>query len=188
VAGKGTRGSCATFTRAERRSRSVTRSGRAYNRPSAEPTDPTPEPTTQEPTPGPTPGSPDTLARTSHLLPGDLDTDSDEDHDLRAEELIQREARRLEEEAAARAAAQQTSDTERPPERPTTSRWRAPSILGVFGSQTTTRAPSREQESNNYLVHSSQTHQKDPQDPGAPESPLNAQTHHLQPQAYLQAP
>jgi len=88
------------------------------------------------------PGSADTPARTSHVLPGDLDTDSDEDHDLTAEELIQREARRLEERAAARAAAQQTSETERPPERSSTSRWRAPSILGVFGSQTPTRAPS----------------------------------------------
>ena len=37
------------------------------------------------------PGSADTPARTSHLLPDDLDTDSDEDHDLTAEELIQRE-------------------------------------------------------------------------------------------------
>jgi len=90
------------------------------------------------------PGSADIPAITTHLLPGDLDTDSDEDHNLTAEELIQREARRLEERAAARAAAQQTSETERLPERPTTSRWRAPSILGVFGSQTPTRAPSRE--------------------------------------------
>jgi len=90
------------------------------------------------------PGSADTPARTSHLLPGDLDTDSDEDHDLTAEELIQREARRLEDRAAARAAVQQTSETERPPERPTTGRWRAPSILGVFRSQTPTRAPFRE--------------------------------------------
>jgi len=87
----------ATFTIAEPRSRSVTRSGRAYNCPSGEPADDTPEPTTQEPTPGPTPGSADTPARTSHLLPGDLDTDSDEDHNLTAEELIQREAQRLEE-------------------------------------------------------------------------------------------
>jgi len=86
-------------------SRRITRSGRAYNRPSAEPTDNTPEPTTQEPTPGPTPGSADTPARTSHLLPGDLDTDSDEYHDLTTEELIQREARALEERAAARPAA-----------------------------------------------------------------------------------
>ena len=39
----------------------------------------------------PTPDSPDTPARTSHHLPGDLDTDSDEDHNLTAEELIQRE-------------------------------------------------------------------------------------------------
>ena len=115
-----------------------------YNRPSAEPTDDTPEPTTQEQTPGPTPGSPDHPARTTHLLPGDLDTASDEDHNLTAEEVIQREARRLEERAAARAAAQQTSETERPPECLTTSRWRAPSILAVFGSQTLTRAPSRE--------------------------------------------
>jgi len=90
------------------------------------------------------PGSADTLARISHLLPGDLDTDSDEDHNLTAEELIQREAQRLEERAAARAAAEQTSETEHPPERPTTSWWRAPSILGVFGSQIPTRAPSRE--------------------------------------------
>jgi len=140
VAGKGTPGSGATFTITERRSRTVTRSDSAYNRPSVEPTDDTSEPTTQEPTPGPTPGSVDTPARTRHLLPGDLDTDSDEDHNLTAEELIQREARRLEEGAAARAAAQQTLETERPPERPTTSRWRAPSILGVFGSQTPTRA------------------------------------------------
>jgi len=144
VAGKGTPGSGAKFTIAERRSRSVTSSGRAYNCPSAERTDDTPQPTIQAPTPGPTPGSADTPARTSHLLPGDLDTDSDEDHNLTAEELIQREARRLEERAAARAAAQQTSETERPPKRPTTSGWRAPSILGVFGSQTPTRAPSRE--------------------------------------------
>jgi len=35
-------------------------------------------------------------------------------------------------------------ETECPPERPTTSRWRAPSILGVFASQTPNRAPSRE--------------------------------------------
>jgi len=90
---------------AERRSRGVTRSGRAYNRPSTEPTDDTPVPTTQEPTPGPTPGSADIPARTSHLLPGDLDTDSDEDHDVTAEELIQREAWRLEERVVARAAA-----------------------------------------------------------------------------------
>jgi len=90
------------------------------------------------------PGSPDTPARTSHLLQGDLDTDSDEDHNLTAEELIQREPRRLEERAAARAAAQQTSETKRPPQRSTPSRWRVPSILGVFGSQTPTRAPSRE--------------------------------------------
>jgi len=143
VAGKGTPGSGATFRIAERRSRSVTTSGRAYNHPSAEPTDNTPEPTTQEPTPGRTPGSADTPARTSHLLPGDLDTDSDEDHDHTAEELTQSEARRLEERAAARAAAQETSETERPLECPTASRWRAPSILGVFGSQTPTRAPSR---------------------------------------------
>jgi len=69
------------------------------------------------------PGSADTPARTTHLLPGDLDTDSDENHNLTAEELIQREARRLEERAGARAAAQQTSETERPPEGPTTRRW-----------------------------------------------------------------
>ena len=110
MAGKGTPGSGATFTIAEPRSRSVTRSGRAYNRPSAEPTDDTPEPTTQEPTTGPTPGSADTPARTSHLLPRDLDADSDEDHDLRAEELIQRQARWLEERAAARTAGHQTSE------------------------------------------------------------------------------
>ena len=48
------------------------------------------------------------------------------------------------EKASARAAAQQTSETEPPPEPPTTSSWRAPSILGVFRSQTPTRAPSRE--------------------------------------------
>jgi len=90
------------------------------------------------------PGSADTPARTRHFLPGDLDTDSDEDHNLAAEELIQRETRRLEERAAALVAAQQTSETERPPERRTTSRWRAPSILGVFGSQTPTRAPAQE--------------------------------------------
>jgi len=90
------------------------------------------------------PGSAHTPARTTHHLQGDLDTDSDEDHHLTAEELIQREARRLEERAAARAAVQQTSETDRPPERPTTSRWRAPSILGGFGSQTPTRGPSRE--------------------------------------------
>ena len=90
------------------------------------------------------PGSADTPARTSHLLPGDLDTDSDDDHNLTAEELIQRNARQLEETAAARTAAQQTSETERPPERPSTSMWPAPSILGVFGGQTPTRAPSRQ--------------------------------------------
>jgi len=123
VAWKGTPGSGAILTIAERRSRSVTRSGRAYNRPSAQPTDDPPEPTTQERTPRPTPGLPDISARTSHLLPGDLDTDSEKDHDLTAQELIQREARRLEERAAARAAAQQTSETKRPPERSTTSRW-----------------------------------------------------------------
>jgi len=81
----------------------------AYNRPSVETTDHTAEPTTQEPTPRPTPGPADTSARATHLLPGDLDTDSDEDYNLTAEELIQREARRLEERAAARAAGQQTS-------------------------------------------------------------------------------
>jgi len=43
-------------------------------------------------------------------------------------------------------------------------------------------------ESNNYVVHSSQTHQKDPQDPGASESTLNHQIHHPQPQTHLQAP
>jgi len=144
VAGKGTPSLGAIFTLAERRRRRVTRSGRAYNCPSAEPPDDTPEPTTQEPSPRPTPGSGDTPARSSHLLPGGLDTDSDKDPDLTAEELIQREARQLEERAAARAAAQQTSETERPPERPTPSRWRAPNILGVLGSQTPTRAPSRE--------------------------------------------
>jgi len=119
-------------------------SGTAYNGHSAEPTDDTPEPPTLEPTPGPTPASADTPTRTTHLLPGDLDTDSDEDNNLTAEELIQREAWRLEERAAARAAAQQTSETERPPEHLTTSRWRAPSILGVFGSQTPTSSASRE--------------------------------------------
>ena len=104
MAGKGTTGSGATFTIAERRSRSVTRSDRAYNRPSVEPTDDTSEPITQEPTPGPTPGSADTPAGTRHLLPRDLDTDSDADHNLTVEELIQRETRRLEERPAARAA------------------------------------------------------------------------------------
>jgi len=43
-------------------------------------------------------------------------------------------------------------------------------------------------ESNNYLVHASQTHQKDPQDPGAPESTLKDRIHHLQPHTHLQAP
>jgi len=129
---------------AELRSRMVTRSCRAYNRPSAEPTDDTPQPTTQEPTRGSTPGSADTPARTNHLLPGDLDADSEEDHNITAEELIQRQARRLEESAVARAPAQQILETELPPEHPTISRWRAPSILGVFGSQTPTRAASRE--------------------------------------------
>jgi len=57
---------------------------------------------------------------------------------------MQRKARRLEETAAARAAPQQILETERTPERPTTRRWRAPSILAVFGSQTRTRAPFRE--------------------------------------------
>jgi len=90
------------------------------------------------------PGSADTPSRTSHLLPADLDTDSDKDHDFTAEELIQREAQRLEERTAARPAGQQTSETGRLRERPTRSRWRAPSILGVFGSPTPTRAPSRE--------------------------------------------
>ena len=89
-------------------------------------------------------GSADTPARSSHLFLGDLDTDWDEDPDLTAEEFIQRQAWRLEERVAGRAAALQTSETERPPERPTTSRWRAPSIKGVFGSQTPTREPSRE--------------------------------------------
>jgi len=69
------------------------------------------------------PGSADTPSRTSHLLPGDLDTDSDEDYDLTAAELIQREAQRLEERAAARAAAHQTSETEHPPEHATSTRW-----------------------------------------------------------------
>jgi len=187
VVGKGTPGSGATFTIAERRSRSLTRSGSAFNRPSVEPTHNTPEPTPQEPTPGPTPGSADTPARTSHLLPGDLDTDSEEDHNLPTEELIQREALRLDERAAVRAAAHPTWETERPPERPTTSRWRAPSILEVFESQTQTRAPSREQREQQLPVHSSQTHQKDPQDPGAPESRLKDQTHHLQTQTNLPA-
>jgi len=88
------------------------------------------------------PGSTDTPARTSYLLPGDLDTDSEEGHELTAEELIQREAQRLEERAAARAAAQRTLETEHPPELPTTNRWQAPRILGVFRSLTPTRAPS----------------------------------------------
>jgi len=87
----------------------------------------------------------DTQARTSHLLPGDLDIDLDEDHELTAEQLIQREARRLEERAAVSLAAQQTSETERQSERPTIRTWRASSILGVFGSQIPTTAPSREQ-------------------------------------------
>jgi len=89
-------------------------------------------------------GQPETTPRSSHLLPGQLYTDSDEDRKLTAEELIQRETQGLEKRAGARAAAQGTSETERPPERPSTSRWRAPSILRVFGSQTPTRAPSRE--------------------------------------------
>jgi len=144
VAGKGTPDSGATFTIAQGKSRSVTRSGRAYNRPLVEPSDDSPEPTTQEPTPGPTPGSAHTPARTSHLLQGDLDTDSDADHDLTAVELIQRGARRIEERAAARTAAHQASESEHPPERPSTSRWRAPTILGVFGSQTPTRVPFRQ--------------------------------------------
>jgi len=90
------------------------------------------------------PGSADTPARTSHIHLGDLDPDSDEDHDLTSEELIQREPRQLEERPTARAASQQTSETEGPPERSSTSRWQAPSILGVFGSQTPTRVLSRE--------------------------------------------
>ena len=125
------------------------------------------------------PGLADTPARSSQLLPGDLDTDSDEGHDLRAEELIQREARRLEERAAARAVAQQTTETERPPERPTTSQWRAPSILGVFGSQTQTRAPSREHREQSLPGTLSQIHQKHPQDQVAAESPLNDEIQHL---------
>jgi len=145
VAGKRNPGTGATFTIAEHRSSSVTRSGRAYNCPFAEPTDDTPEPTTQDRTPGPTPGSADTPARSSHRLLAELDTDSDEDHDLTAEELIQRETRRLDERAAARPAAQQTLEAERPPECPTTSRCQAPCILGVFGSQTPPRAPFKEQ-------------------------------------------
>jgi len=90
------------------------------------------------------PGSSDIPARSSHLLPIDLDTDSDEDQNLTAEELIQKQVRRLEDRAAARAEAQQTSETECPPERSTTSRWRPPSILGLFGNQTPTTAPSRD--------------------------------------------
>jgi len=89
-------------------------------------------------------GSADPPSRTSPLLPGDLDRDEDEDGHLTAEELIQIQAGRLEERAAIRAAVQQTWETETPPEPPTTSRWRAPSIQEVFGSQTPTRAPSRE--------------------------------------------
>ena len=142
MAGKGTPGTGATFTIAERRSQSVFRSGRAYNSFSAEPTDDTPEPTTQEPTPGPTPGSADIPARCSHLLLGDLDTDLEEE--LTAEEIIQRKTPQTEESATATAAAHQTSETELPPGHPTTSRWRAPSILGVFRCQTSPRVPSRE--------------------------------------------
>ena len=142
--GKRNPGTGTTFTIAERRSSSVTRSGRAYNCPSAEPTDDTPEPTTQKRTPGPTPGSADTPARTCHLLLGDQDTDSDKDHNLTAEELIQGETRQLDERVALRAAAQHTSETERPPECPTTSRCQAPCILGVFGSQTPPRVLFKE--------------------------------------------
>ena len=112
MAGKGTPDSGATFTIEKCRSRSVTRFGMAYNPPSAEPTDEIPELTTQEPTPGTMPGQPDTSARSSHLLPGDLVTDSNEDGDVIAEELLERETRRLEERAKARGAAQQTSETE----------------------------------------------------------------------------
>ena len=65
AAGKRTPGSNTILTIAERRSRSVTRSGWAYHLPSAEPTDDPPEPTTQQPTPRPTPDSADTPARTS---------------------------------------------------------------------------------------------------------------------------
>jgi len=89
------------------------------------------------------PGSTDTPARTSQLLPRDLDTDSDEDHSLTAEELIQREAQPLEERAAARAPTHHTADTERSQEWHSTRRWRAPSPLRVFTCQTPTRAPSR---------------------------------------------
>jgi len=90
VARKGTSDSGATFTIEKHRSRSVTTSSRAYIRPSAEPTNDATEPTTPEPTPKPTPASADTPASGSHLLPGDLDTDSEEE--LTAEKIIQREA------------------------------------------------------------------------------------------------
>jgi len=64
------------------------------------------------------PASADKPARTGYLLPGELDTDSEEDHNLTAEELIQSEARRLEERAATRAAAQQTLETQNPTRTP----------------------------------------------------------------------
>ena len=160
MARTGTSDSGATFTIEKHTSRRVTTSRRAYIPPSAEPTNDATEPTTLEPTPRPTPASADTPARGSYLLPGDLDTDSEEE--LTAEKIIQREAQRTKKNGAVQAAAQQTSETERPPERSTTSRWQAPSVLGVFGSQIPTRAPLESIESNHYLAHSYQIHQKDP--------------------------
>ena len=82
--------------------------------------------------------------RQTVLLPGDLDTDSDEE--LSTEQIIQREERRvLEQAAAARAAPQLVSETERTPARPSTSRWRAPSIVGAFRSRPVSQVPSQTQ-------------------------------------------
>ena len=69
-------GSGTTFTIAER-SRSTTRSGRTYGRS-------TQTPQTQEPTPGPSEPPPEhseteSPLSESGLLPGDLDTDSEEE-------------------------------------------------------------------------------------------------------------
>ena len=78
------------------------------------------------------------------LLPGDLDTDSEDE--LSADQIIQREERRvLEQAATARAAAQLVSETERTPARPSTSRWRAPSIVGAFRSRPVSQVPSQTQ-------------------------------------------
>ena len=70
-----------------------------------------------------TQGPSDTIARSSQLLPGDLDTDADDDRDFTAEQIIEITTAQAEEKAAIEAAAQQTSETERQQEGLSTSRW-----------------------------------------------------------------